>query len=89
MNSTDMAETTNDIQESSEQGLLFDNTNYALVILGVVFISLGFILMAGGGSSDPNVFDAEAIYSTRRITVAPILVILGFIIEIIAILKSR
>ena len=89
MNSIDMADTGNDIQEANEPGLLFDNSNYALVILGVVFIIVGFILMAGGGSSDPNVFDADAIYSARRITVAPILVILGFIIEIVAILKSR
>jgi len=44
--------------------------------------------MAGGGSSDPNVFDADAIYSFRRITVAPILVLLGFAIEIVAILKK-
>ena len=80
---------TKDVKEVNEPGLLFDNTNYALVALGAVFIILGFILMAGGGSEDPNVFDYDAIYSHRRITVAPILVILGFIIEIIAILKSR
>ena len=52
-------------------------------------IALGFILMAGGGSDDPEVFN-EAIYNTRRIRVAPTLVILGFIIEVFAILyKSK
>jgi hypothetical protein len=73
---------------STEPQLLFSNSNYALVVLGILFIAIGFILMAGGGSEDPNVFDAEAIYSHRRITVAPILVLIGFAIEIAAILKK-
>lgn len=68
--------------------LLFGKSNYVLVAVGVAFIAVGFALMAGGGSDDPNVFDAEAIYSFRRITLAPILVLTGFIIEIVAILKK-
>ena len=73
---------------SNEPKLLFGKSNYILVVVGVLFIAVGFALMAGGGSNDPNVFDAEAIYSFRRITLAPILVLLGFVIEIVAILKK-
>ena len=71
-----------------EPHLLFGKQNYIIVFVGILFIALGFILMAGGGSSDPTIFDADAIYSTRRITIAPILVILGFCIQIYAIVKK-
>ena len=65
----------------------FGKENYMLMIIGMVVILLGFILMSGGGSDDPNVFNPE-VFSSRRITVAPILIMLGFIIEIAAILKK-
>ncbi len=71
-----------------EPHLLFGKTNYLLIATGIACIAIGFVLMSGGGSSDPNVFDAEAIYSPRRITAAPIMVILGFVITIVAILKK-
>ena len=71
------------------QSFLFSKTQYIIMIIGLMVIALGFILMAGGGSDDPEVFN-EAIYNTRRIRVAPTLVILGFIIEVFAILyKSK
>lgn len=60
-------------------------TNYKLLIAGLVVIFIGFLLMMGGGSEDPNTFNPE-IFSTRRITVAPIVVLLGFAIEVVAIL---
>jgi hypothetical protein len=60
--------------------------NYILLVVGVLFIALGFILMAGGGSTDPNVFSQD-IFSFRRITVAPILILIGFVIEVYAIMK--
>jgi hypothetical protein len=66
---------------------VFDRSNYKLVILGLIFIALGFILMSGGGSDDPNVFD-HSMFSFRRITLAPIFVLLGFIIEVYAIMKK-
>lgn len=66
---------------------LFDKSNYILVILGLVLIALGFFIMSGGGSTDPNVFD-ESIFNFRRITLAPILVLAGYIIEIYAIMKK-
>ncbi|MBX7227199.1 MAG: DUF3098 domain-containing protein [Chitinophagales bacterium] len=74
--------------ENDNKEILYDKTNYIIMGVGVAFIILGFVLMAGGGSADPNVFNEKEIYSTQRITVAPILVILGFIIEIVAILKK-
>jgi hypothetical protein len=54
---------------------------------GAVVMALGFILMAGGRSEDPNVFNPEEVYSTTRITIAPILIVAGLVIEIIAIFR--
>ena len=67
--------------------LLFGKRNYRFMILGLFFIAIGFILMSGGGSDDPNIFNEE-IYSIRRIRLAPILVVTGFIIEVYAILTK-
>ena len=65
----------------------FGKRNYRFMIIGIIFIALGFILMSGGGSDVPNVFNEE-IYSFRRIRIAPLLVITGFAIEIYAILTK-
>ena len=67
--------------------LLFGKRNYRFMIIGLFFIALGFILMSGGGSDDPNIFNEE-IYSFRRIRLAPILVVTGLIIEVYAILTK-
>jgi len=76
-------------KEQQSNGFAFGPTNYKILIFGLVVILVGFLLMVGGGSDDPNVFNPE-IFSTRRITVAPIVVLTGFAIEIIAILyKSK
>ena len=74
-------------QANSQGEFLFGKRNYILMLIGVVIIALGFILMAGGGSEDPEVFNEE-IYNFRRIRLAPTLVILGFIVEIYAILSK-
>jgi len=66
---------------------LFGKRNYMFMLIGIAFIALGFILMAGGGSDDPNVFNPE-IYNWRRIRLAPTLVIIGLGIEIYAILAN-
>ncbi|MFN5317675.1 MAG: DUF3098 domain-containing protein [Bacteroidia bacterium] len=66
-------------------GFVFGPTNYKIMIAGLVVIFIGFLLMMGGGSEDPNKFNPE-IFSTRRITVAPIVVLIGFAIEVIAIM---
>lgn len=64
---------------------VFERKNYIFMGIGVAFIALGFILMTGGGSDDPNVFNPE-IYNWRRIRLAPAMVLLGFAIEVYAIL---
>lgn len=58
---------------------LFGMQNLILFAAGIVLIVLGFVLMSGGGSDDPNVFD-PSVFSSTRITVAPLLVILGFVV---------
>lgn len=64
----------------------FGKENYILMLVGVGLIILGFILMTGGGSKDPNVFNME-MFSFRRITLAPIMILVGFGVEIVAIMK--
>ncbi|HPD53684.1 MAG: DUF3098 domain-containing protein [Bacteroidota bacterium] len=65
----------------------FGRENYVLMLIGIVVIFIGFALMAGGGSDDPAVWNPE-IFSARRITVAPIVVMIGFVIEVVAIVKK-
>lgn len=67
---------------------LFGKENFIWMLIGLAVLALGFFLMAGGKSSDPKIFDPNEVYSTTRITIAPILIITGFIIEIIAIMKK-
>jgi hypothetical protein len=67
---------------------LFGKENYIWMLAGLVVLAFGFFLMAGGKSTDPNVFNEKEVYSTTRITIAPILIIAGFIIEIVAIMKK-
>jgi hypothetical protein len=67
---------------------LFTKDNYTWMAIGAVVIALGFILMSGGKSADPNVFDTETVYSSTRVTIAPIVILLGFVIEIYAIFKN-
>ena len=66
---------------------IFERKNYQFMLIGIAFIALGFILMIGGGSDDPNVFNPE-IYSWRRIRLAPALILIGFGIEVYAILLN-
>jgi hypothetical protein len=73
---------------SGDGPILYDKLNYILMGIGVLFIIIGFVLMSGGAHPDPNIFDAEEVYSFRRITLAPMLIIIGFIIELVAILKK-
>ena len=66
---------------------VFDQQNYIIMIAGIAVILIGFLLMSGGASPDPKIFAKEEIYSFRRLTIAPIVVFIGFRIEIFAILK--
>lgn len=71
-----------------EKFSIFTKENYQLMIIGLVVMAIGFFLMSGGKSPDPKVFDADAIYSFRRITLAPILIVGGLVIEVFAIMKK-
>lgn len=79
---------TKERNQHASKNNLFGKENYIWMLAGLAVLALGFFLMSGGKSSDPNVFDAKEVYSTTRITIAPILIITGFIIEIIAIMKK-
>ncbi len=73
--------------ENNKFDFAFGKINYILLGIGFAVIVLGFMLMAGGASEDPNVFN-EDIFSFRRITLAPIVVLAGFIFEIYAIMRK-
>jgi len=74
-------------EEAKKSYFIFERKNYQFMLIGIAFITLGFILMTGGGSDDPTVFNPE-IYSWRRIRLAPALVLIGFGIEVYAILLN-
>lgn len=63
----------------------FGRSNYILMIAGLVVLVLGYILLSGGGSDDPNTFN-PAMFNSRRLVVAPILIVAGFVVEILAIM---
>ena len=69
----------------NDLGFSLKKENYILLLIGFLVIVIGFILMSGGASDDPSVFSYE-IHSFRRISLAPVIVLLGFVIEIIAIM---
>ncbi|WP_152287006.1 DUF3098 domain-containing protein [Flavicella marina] len=71
----------------SKEEFLFGKKNYKWMLIGLGVVALGFILMAGGGSDDPEVFN-DSIYNFRRIRLAPTLVLIGFGIEVYAILAN-
>ena len=75
------------MKEQEKQEFLFDKINYKILLIGVVVIALGFILMSGGGSNDPKVFN-DSIFDFRRIRLAPTMVLIGFGITIYSILKN-
>ncbi len=74
-------------KEASKSEFIFGKKNYKFMIIGLAFILLGFILMAGGGSDDPNVWNPD-VFSWRRIRLAPTLVLIGFGIQVYAILLN-
>ncbi|HXS35781.1 MAG TPA: DUF3098 domain-containing protein [Flavipsychrobacter sp.] len=70
------------------QVFLFDSTNYKWMAAGVALILIGFFLMAGGKSANPHQFLYDEIYSFRRITLAPMVILIGTFIEVYAIMKK-
>lgn len=74
--------------EKSEPRMALGRRNYLLMLAGLGVVIVGFLLMSGGGSDDPTVFN-DKMFSFRRITLAPIVVIAGFVLEIYAIMSRR
>ncbi len=72
----------------NKPGFALQKENYILLIIGFLIIIVGFIFMIGGGSKDPDVFNQKELFSFRRITLAPMIVLFGFIFEIWAIMKK-
>ena len=76
-------------QSGNQSGFAFGRLNYILMAAGLVVLFLGYLLLSGGGSDDPNQFN-EAMFDNRRLVVAPILITVGFVVEILAImLKTK
>lgn len=75
------------MENNNKPEFLFDKVNYKILLVGLAVIALGFILMSGGGSDNPNVFN-EDIFNFRRIRLAPTLVLIGFGITVYSILKN-
>jgi hypothetical protein len=73
--------------EENKHEFLFEKINYKILLIGIGVIALGFILMSGGGSDDPNVFN-ESVFDFRRIRLAPTTVLIGFGITVYAIMKN-
>lgn len=71
-----------------DAGRIFEKENFKWMLIGVAVMALGFILMAGGHSDDPNVFNTKEVYGFVRITVAPIVILAGLVIEIFALFRQ-
>ncbi|MBS4056003.1 MAG: DUF3098 domain-containing protein [Bacteroidetes bacterium] len=85
---TTIKPTKSPIEESKgSEAFAFTRENYRWVLIGLAFIVVGFLLMIGGGSSDPDVF-SQGIFNFQRMTLAPLLVLAGYAIEIYAIMKK-
>jgi len=74
--------------ENKNKRFLFGSNNYKLLLVSIIILFIGFLLMSGGGSDDPSKFNSE-IYNFRRIRLAPILIIIGFILSILSILRKN
>ena len=72
-----------------KKNMVLNNKNYLFIILGCVVVILGFVLMSGGGSENPDIFNEEELFSFRRITLAPFLVMLGYGLVLFGIMKKN
>jgi len=84
MKSTKTTTTVKDTDEHIGTGAMFEKGNILWMLIGAAVLIVGFLLMAGGRSTDPAVFDPNEVYSTTRITIAPILILAGLAIEVFA-----
>ena len=76
------------MSEKKATGILFSKQNYIWMAIGGLVIVIALLLMSGGKSPDPKVFNYNEVYSTRRITIAPVLLVTGLLIEIYAIMRK-
>ncbi len=74
--------------DSSSSDLLFNRTNYMYIAGGILLMMIGFFLMSGGSMPDPNTWDESIIYSTRRTLIAPIFILSGLVVQVLAIFKK-
>ncbi|MCX6183360.1 MAG: DUF3098 domain-containing protein [Bacteroidetes bacterium] len=74
--------------EKKEEAFEFGKKNYLLIIAGVVVMAIGFIMLSGGGTEDPNQFNPDELFSARRITGGPITVLIGLGIVLFGVLKK-
>ena len=84
-----MAEKKTSSSTFSKNISIFSKDNYRWMLIGVVVMVIGMFLLAGGKSSDPAVFNKDAVYSSTRITIAPLLILAGLVIEMFAIFKKQ
>lgn len=75
--------------ENKKSQFGFQPENYKILLIGLAINVLGFLLMIGGAAEDPETFDASELFSTRRITIAPMLIVAGYIVIMYAIMKKK
>lgn len=75
-------------EEKGQFELAFGKLNYILMGVGIALLAIGYLLLSGGGSDDPNVFN-PAMFDSRRLVWAPILIVIGFVVEIVAIMYKK
>ncbi len=74
--------------ETKSSPSIFSKENYIWMAIGAAVITIGMFMMSGGASTNPSVFNKDEVYSTTRITIAPLLILAGLVIEIYAIFKT-
>lgn len=77
-----------DMSDKKQHEFVFGKENYILLMIGILIVVVGFTMMSGGGSDDPNIF-SEEIFSARRITVAPTVVLAGYGFILYAIMRKK
>lgn len=83
-----MSKEIKEAKESRKMDFAFGKENYRILIAGVIIVVIGYCLMIGGGSDDPHKFNADEIFSFRRITLSPIVILLGFAVVLFSIMKK-
>ena len=75
-------------KETNKTGFAFGKENYRIFIIGVIIVVIGYLLMIGGGTDIPNEFHEDEIFSFRRITLSPIVILSGFVTVLVGIMKK-